>query len=88
MKPEYFECQCSSPEHLWRVWFDDDPSDPCIFMSVFLSNAPWYSRIVSGLKYIFGHKSRYGHFDEFILKAEDCDRLIEVLERLKAAGGK
>jgi hypothetical protein len=57
-------------------------------MSVFLSNGPWYSRLVSGLKYIFGHKSRYGHFDEFILRAEDCDRLISVLERFKAAGGK
>lgn len=84
-RPEYFECRCATPEHIWRLWFDDDPSDPCVFASVFLANGPWYSRLLTGVKYIFGYKCRFGHFEEFILNPEDCDRLIGVLERLKGA---
>ena len=85
-KPEYYECQCHTPEHTLRFWLDDDPSDPSVFVSVFLANDSWYRRIASGLKYILGYKCRYGHFDEFILRAEDCDRLIGILEKLKAVG--
>lgn len=84
-RPEYFECRCHTPEHTLRIWFDDEPGDPCVFASVFLANGPWYKRFVSGVRYIFGYKCRYGHFDEFILRPEDCDRLMGILERLKSA---
>lgn len=84
-KPEYFECQCSSLEHTLRFWFDDDESFPCVYASVFLDEAPWHRRLWMGLKYIFGYKSRYGHFGEFMLRPEDADRLIAVLEKLKKA---
>lgn len=81
--PEYFECRCSTPEHTLRFWFDDDKEDPSVYVSVFLANAPWHKRIWAALKYVMGYKCRYGHFDEFILRPGDCDRLMGILERLK-----
>lgn len=85
-KPEYFECRCSTPEHTLRVWFDDDKDDPCVYVSVFLANDSWHRRLWTAIKYALGYKCRYGHFDEFILRPEDCDRLSAVLDRLKKAG--
>jgi hypothetical protein len=81
--PKYFECQCHSAEHVLRTWFDDDEDYPCIYMSVFLGAEPWHRRLWLGLKYILGYKCRYGHFDEFLLRPEDADRMIEMLEALK-----
>jgi hypothetical protein len=82
-RPEYFECRCGSPEHSLRFWLDEDPEFPCIYVSVFLSEHPWYRRLASSIRYLFGHKSMYGHFEEFILHPEDRDRLVELLKKLK-----
>ena len=84
-KPEYFECRCSTPEHTLRFWFDDDEEFPCVYASVFLDNDPWHKRVWRGIKYILGYKCRYGHFNEFLLRPEDADRLIAILEALKNA---
>lgn len=83
--PEYFECRCHSPEHTLRFWFDDDEEYPCVYASVFLGSVPWPRRVWLGIRYIFGYNCRYGHFDEFLLRAEDADRLIAIAEALKKA---
>jgi hypothetical protein len=41
----------------------------------------FFKRIKVAIKYIFGHKSIYGHFDSFLLKPEDSERLIEHLKK-------
>lgn len=84
-KPEYFDCQCHSSEHTLRMWFDDDPDFSCVYISVFLGNYGFIKRAWNALKYVFGYKCRYGHFDEFMLRPEDADRFIAVLKRLKKA---
>lgn len=86
--PEYFECRCSSPEHTLRLWFDDDKDFPCVYVSVFLSNEGWVKRLRNAFRYVLGYKCAYGHFDEFILREEDCDRLIAILKRLKKTAKK
>lgn len=86
--PEYFECRCHSAEHTLRLWLEDEDDDPCVFVSVFLSNDVWYRRVWAALKYACGYKSRYGHFDEFIIRPEDCQRMISILMRLKEANKK
>jgi len=85
VRPEYFECRCSAQEHLWRIWFDDDSYEPVVYASFFLAELPWYRRLAAAVKYIFGYKCRYGHFEEFILSPDDCDRMIGILQRLKEA---
>lgn len=82
MNEEYFECACHSPEHLLQFkFFDDDPKMVCAY--VFLRPEPFYKRIWLGIKYIFGYSSKYGYFDEFILRNEDADKFIELINKLK-----
>lgn len=75
MEFEYLECSCSTPEHTVRFLKDDD----FVYMTFFLSEAPWYKRIVNALRYVFGYKCRYGHFDEVVLDKEGVAKMIDIL---------
>jgi ethanolamine utilization protein EutP (predicted NTPase) len=39
--------------------------------------------LVHGVKYIFGYKSKYGAWDEFIFNSNDADKLQELVDYLK-----
>jgi hypothetical protein len=85
MKPdnitEYFHCKCHSPDHTLRfdlVSFDDDK--PEVYVSTHLTTFPLRRRIWAAIKYVFGYRCRYGHFDEFLLQDEDRTRLIQLLK--------
>lgn len=84
MQTEYFECSCHSPEHTLSLAFDDDEDLPAIYGHVFLGENPWYKRVWMAVKYVFGYKCKYGHFDEFVFNPEDCDRMIGLFKKLKA----
>lgn len=88
-KPEIFICECHSTEHQ-MVLFQDTyeiggEEFSTVYVHVLLNKRPLWERIVYGIKYIFGHQSRFGAFDEFILKPEDADRLQEVVEHLRSS---
>jgi len=75
---EYMECRCMSTEHIVKFHLDLDDGDLCL--DFHLSNYQnWYKRAWVAIKYVFGYKSKYGDFDEIILKDEDVDRLMELL---------
>jgi hypothetical protein len=86
MSDDYFECSCHSPEHTLKFTFDDDPEYPAIYVCVFLAEGKLLTRIWNAIKYVLGYKCRYGHFDEFILQREDCDRLVSVVNKFKNSG--
>lgn len=83
-KHAYFECHCRSPEHLLQFWMDEE-DPPMLYAHVFLGEDPWWKRIWNAVKYVFGYKCRYGHFDEFLLNPKDCDRFIYLLQHYKKA---
>ena len=79
---EYFQCECHSSEHtLSFVWDDEDNS---IYTEVYLSQ---YRNIVRrnwvAVKYVFGYRCRYGHWDCFELRPKDALRLEHLLNKLK-----
>lgn len=75
----YFECACYSEEHTIKFVLDKDPEDPEIYVSVFLNQyRSWWKRLWVGIKYIFGYKCMYGHWDNWIMKDEDAQRLIDM----------
>lgn len=82
MEDEYFECACHSDEH--RLVFSYDPDDdyPDVFASMFINQYEgFFKRIWIAIKYIFGYKCKYGHFDCFMLKSkEDAGRLIHICQ--------
>lgn len=80
---ELFICQCSNTEH--QLIFSYFPNEKDVYVSVHLT--PDYSiwrRIKMAIKYIFGYKCKYGHFDEFIFNKNDADKLQKVVNYLKS----
>ena len=75
----YFECVCGSDEHTIR--FILDPENHELFLHVFLNEPNIFLRIWKGIKYIFGYKCRYGHWDEWVLENSDTQQLKEMCEK-------
>lgn len=85
---ELFICKCYNTEHqLIFSYFPEDESDEPkeVYVSVHLI-PEWrlWKRIWIAIKYIFGYRSCYGHFDEFIFKKSDAKRLQKVVDYLKS----
>lgn len=79
---EHFLCQCYSTDHSFTYHYNEEDNE--IYVHVHLSNyRNIFKRIWVAIKYIFGYKSRYGDFEEFILNPDDRDRLIGVIKQLK-----
>lgn len=78
-QPRYLECGCHSPEHTLRfVYFDDPPG--FLYLHVFLEERGFFERLWLAVKYVFGYKSRFGHFTEFVFSPEDVKKLIATLK--------
>ena len=77
-----FICDCHSLEHQYSFWYDDE--DNILYVEPFLTtDTNFFKRLWYGLKYAFGYKSQYGSFDEFVVKKEDAEKLIKILEKIK-----
>ena len=79
---DLFICQCYNTEH--QLIFSYFPEEKG-YVSVHLT--PEYriwKRIWIAIKYIFGYKCKFGHFDEFIFKKTDADKLQFVVNYLKS----
>ena len=80
----YFECDCGADEH--RLVFvldcEDETEPPSLYNSVFLDyNLSFFKRVIAAVKYIFGHKSKYGHFGCWLIKPRDATRMKTMLNR-------
>ena len=82
-KPEIFICDCHSTEHQMVFLHETDEDFPMVYVHVNLNKKPFWERLKYGIKYIFGYKSRYGAFDEFIFSPDDAERLQSVVNYLK-----
>jgi len=55
--------------------------DDMLYMTVHLAEMPFWYRVKEGLKYIFGYKCRYGHFDEVAYHRHDVAVLRDSLDK-------
>lgn len=80
-------CECFSNEHQLMVVYipgDDEFDFDSISFEIHLNPCyRFWKRLINGVKYIFGFRSSYGHWDNFLLKNEDCDMLINKLQKMK-----
>jgi hypothetical protein len=84
LEQELLLCQCSSPEHQIIFRYFEDESEKEIYMSIHLNSSKnIFERINKAIKYIFGYKCKYGHFDEFILRQEDTEKFEKIVTYLK-----
>ena len=78
METEHIECACHSIEHTIHLIAIGDNE---VSMNLFLSDVPWYLRVLRGVKYIFGYKSIFGHFDEFIIDKDAASKMVDCLQK-------
>jgi hypothetical protein len=73
-------CQCHSADH--TVFFDYDDSDGELYMTVHLTtHRNFFQRLWHGIKYAFGYQSRFGAWDEVIVRQEDCPKIKALLDK-------
>lgn len=76
MEDKILICDCSSAEHQMVLRFDDDKDlGRMVYVEIHLVPLVWYKRLWRGLKYIFGHKCKYGDFEEIILSPKHADQV-------------
>ena len=80
-KEKLLICECNDVEH--QIIFRYDDTDNVAYMSVHLVKKPFFTRLKNGFKYIFGHKSIYGDFDEVIIGKRYASFLKELGEKLE-----
>lgn len=96
MEKEILICECNTPEHQIIVTYcsEDRGEDimdehgiiyeDCIDIRIHLNTQnSFFKRLWIGIKYAFGYKSQYGHWDDFLLDPSDVDRIIPYLIKLK-----
>lgn len=74
-------CACDSIEHQLKIYKDEEEKEA--YITIHLKSDGLWRRIKNAVKYIFGYKSAYGEFDEFLFKKKHADALIELGEFLK-----
>jgi hypothetical protein len=84
---DYFECTCSSKEHTFCVTSEQskDEYPPELFFHfqlIHLGN--FLERFKTAVKYLFGYKCRYGHWDVINLSEDDTNRLTILLHQHRA----
>lgn len=74
-------CACHTKDH--TVFFDYDESDGELYLTIHLVDlgGGFWQRLWRGLKYAFGYKSRFGDWDELIIRQEDCPKIRALLEK-------
>jgi hypothetical protein len=83
----YFECDCGSDEHRFCVTSEEEENElpPQLYFHIQMSQyRNFLQRFVEGVRYIFGHKSRYGHWDTINISPDDTARLIVLLHQHRA----
>ena len=81
MAKEILTCVCASVEHQIIIRYDED--DTQVYANIYLADLPILKRIINAVKYIFGYKSIYGDFEEFIFDKRDIPALENVINHLK-----
>ncbi len=77
---EVFICDCNSIEHQAKFYYwkgeNYDTFNILIHLTTYKNV---FKRIWYALKYIFGYKSRFGAWDEFLMSSDDQKKLYEFL---------
>jgi hypothetical protein len=86
---EILLCECHSDEHQMLIFYNEEEYENgqkynICYAHVHLSTyESFWKRVVHGIKFMFGYKSKYGAWDEFIFDPKDADKLQELVDYLK-----
>ena len=84
---ELLICDCSSAEHQLIFTGDEftinDEVKRWVFVTTHLTPQGFWKRVWFAIKYIFGYKCKYGHFEEVILTDKHIEKLENIVNYLK-----
>jgi len=72
-------CECSSIEHTLRFMHNKESGE--IYTEVFLWKHKFLKRLWVGIKYIFGYKCQYGHWDCTMMYHKETIKLRDYLDK-------
>jgi hypothetical protein len=76
-------CSCNSTEHQIVIYLEkDDLYGPEAYVHIHLVKRSFWYRLKYAIKYVFGYKSKYGAWDEFILSPTHVARLEKLVNHL------
>jgi hypothetical protein len=80
-------CECHSLEHQVVFWYDSEFGD--LYCEPHLTtHRNFFQRMWAGIKYTFGHRSKYGEWDSTIFKTDDLIKLRVFLDDRAEKGRK
>ena len=85
-REETFTCQCTGLDHqfTFRLWDDEEFQYTLLSLEPLLNfGLSWWRRVIVATKYVFGFKSRFGPFDDILIKDEDIPRIESILNEYK-----
>jgi hypothetical protein len=86
---EVLICECHSDEHQMLLFYNEEEYsngqkyNMCYAHVHLTTYESFWKRVVHGVKFMFGYKSKYGAWDEFIFNPNDADKLQELVDYLK-----
>lgn len=86
---EVIICDCNSTDHNMIFLYSEEDFHgkkiPMCYAHIHLCKRPFLERVKYGLKYIFGYRSKYGAFDEFIFNPKDSQKINSLGSYLSKA---
>ena len=80
---EIMLCECSSMEHQAKFYYEKSENSSYEMFGIIIHlycGRGFFRRLKYGIKYIFGFKSRYGAWDDFLMSKYDRKKLYEFLK--------
>lgn len=72
-------CDCGNREHQFALWYDaSEPDFMCLEVHLH-SYKSFLLRLKHAIKYVFGHKSVYGCFDETLIGFDESLRIAKFI---------
>ena len=76
-------CDCNCSAHQMIIFTCEDEVEKIAYVHIHLNKRPFLQRLVYAFKYLFGYKSSFGAFDEFILSEKHVKDLKAVTNHLQ-----
>jgi len=86
METVFVKCTCGSPDHVVMIVLDHEDKEAFIQVQLSQHNN-FFKRIILAVKYIFGYKCQYGHWDETLLDQAKIKELRDVLSNFLGDNG-
>jgi len=81
---EYFECECGDMDHILRMCYFKDDVD-FMYVDVHLRQQTFFKRVWKAIKYVFGRRSAFGDFDEFLWGPREAKRARDMIDKFLEA---